>query len=133
MAGIDRHTGRVITNLGSALQAVEVILTTRIGSRIMRREFGGGADELLGRLLTADHVAVFRQLVATAIDLWEPRLAIRRIALEGSAEELRRGEAGFVLEADWRPRGHLGDLTVERTIGFSARFPGAGRVEVLVS
>ena len=86
MAGIDRHTGKVIDNLASAYQGVEVILSTRIGSRVMRREFGGGIAELLGRLMTPALFAAWRQLVATAIDLWEPRFRVRKVMLDGSAE-----------------------------------------------
>ena len=118
MAGIDRRTGKVIGNLASAYQGVEVILSTRIGSRIMRREFGGGIAELLGRLLTPSLFAAWRQLVATAIDLWEPRFRIRRILISGSVEQLRLGQVGLSIEADYRPRGHLGDFTVERVLSF---------------
>ena len=113
MAGIDRHNGRVIDNLSSAHQGVEVALSTRLASRVMRREFGGGVVELLGRATTPALFAAWKQLVATAIDLWEPRFKVRRVLVSGSAEEIRTGRAGIVIEADYRPRGHLGDYTVE--------------------
>ncbi len=122
MAGVDRHTGKVIDNLASAYQGVEVIVSTRIGSRVMRREFGGGLAELLGRLMTPALFAAWRQLVATAIDLWEPRLSVRKVSLAGSAEELRLGHAAMTIEADYRPRGHLGDLAVERVVTFGIAF-----------
>ena len=128
MAGIDRRTGKVIGNLASAYQGVEVILSTRIGSRIMRREFGGGIAELLGRLLTPSLFAAWRQLVATAIDLWEPRFRIRRILISGSVEQLRLGQVGLSIEADYRPRGHLGDFTVERVLSFEIYFGQRVRV-----
>lgn len=122
MAGIDRRTGKVISPLASTLQSVEVILGTRLGSRCMRREFGGGVLELLGRGMKPSLFAAWRQLVATAIDLWEPRLRIRRVSFEGSVEELRLGHARLVFEADYRPRAHLGDLSVERRLSFSLMF-----------
>lgn len=122
MAGIDRHTGKVIDNLASAYQGVEVILTTRIGSRVMRREFGGGVAELLGRLVRPDLFAAWRQLIGTAIDLWEPRFQVRRVPLKGSVDQLRLGEVGLSIEADYRPRGHLGDFTVERVVTFDLYF-----------
>lgn len=128
MAGIDRHTGKVIDNLASAYQGVEVILSTRIGSRVMRREFGGGIAELLGRLLTPSLFAAWRQLVATAIDLWEPRFRVRRILVSGSVEQLRLGQVGLSIEADYRPRGHLGDFTVERVLSFDIYFGQRVRV-----
>ena len=122
MAGVDRHTGLVIDNFTSALQGIEVILSTRIGSRVMRREFGGGVAELLGRLVTPSLFAAFQQLIATAIDLWEPRFEVRRITPMGTADDIRLGKVGFRFEVDYRPKGHLGDFTVERVVGFSILF-----------
>lgn len=119
MVGIDRRTGQVIGNLASAYQGVEVALTTRIGERLMRREFGAGIAELLGRLMTPPLFVAFQTLIATAVDLWEPRFAVRRVLVTGTVDEVRTGRAGFTIEADYRPRGHLGDLTVERVVSFS--------------
>lgn len=119
MAGIDRRTGKLISNLESAYQGVEVTLGTRIGSRVMRREFGGGVLELLGRAMTPPLFAAWRQLIATAIDLWEPRFKVRRVLLGGTVDEVRTGRAALAIEADFRPRGHLGDETVERVVTLS--------------
>ena len=124
MADIDRRTGLVIDNLASAFQGVEITLSTRVGSLITLREFGGGAVELLGRALTDSLFAAFRQLIATAIDLWEPRFKVRRVYGTGSVEEIRQGRAGIVIEADYRPRGHLGDTRVERVVSFDLTFFG---------
>jgi hypothetical protein len=119
MAGIDRQTGRLLPGLDSAYQGVEVTLGTRLASRVMRREFGGGIVELLGRSLTPSLFAAWKQLVATAIDLWEPRFKVRRVTYSGSVDEIRRGTAKVQIEADYRPRAHLGDFTVERVVNFS--------------
>lgn len=131
MAGIDRRTGKVIDNLASAFQGIEVILSTRIGSRVMRREFGGGIAELLGRLVTPALFAAWRQLVGTAIDLWEPRFRVRRVLPVASVEELRLGHVGLTIEVDYRPRGHLGDFTVERVLSFDIYFGQRVRVQSL--
>lgn len=128
MAGIDRRTGKVIDNLASAFQGVEVTLSTRIGSRVMRRQFGGGVVELLGRAVTPALFAAWQQLVGTAIDLWEPRFRVRRPLVKGSVEQLRLGQVGLTIEADYRPRGHLGDFTVERVLSFDIYFGQRVRV-----
>ncbi|WP_137136556.1 GPW/gp25 family protein [Rhizobium sp. FKY42] len=124
MAGIDRHTGKRISNLDSATQAVIFILSTRMGDVPLLREFGGGVVELLGRAVTPALFAAWKQLIATAIDLWEPRFKVRRVLVTGSAEKLRMGQAGLLIEADFRPRGHLGDFTVERVVTFGLGFNG---------
>lgn len=126
MAGIDRHTGKVIDNLQSALQGVEVVFITRLGERLMRREFGAGLIELIGRLVSLHLMMAFQQLIVTAIDLWEPRFKVRRILFEGSKEQIRLGTAKFGIEADYRPRAHRNDFTVERLVNFSLTFDVKG-------
>lgn len=121
----DRHTGQVIDNYASALQSVEVIFTTRIGETLMLREFGGGLVELLGRLMVPSLFTAFRTLMAAGIDIWEPRFRVRRVDLNGNVDEVRMGHAGFTIEVDWRPRGHLGDPTVEGVRTFGLRFVGS--------
>ncbi|NMG39808.1 hypothetical protein GRZ55_11190 [Chelativorans sp. ZYF759] len=130
MAGVDRVTGRPLANLASAFQSVEVILSTRLGERVMRREFGGGMAELLGRLVTPQLFVAFQTLIATAIDLWEPRFAVRRIVATGSVDGIRLGQVSFAIEVDYRPRGHLGDDRVERVMSFGLAF-GQGRARVI--
>ncbi len=95
MVGISRFTGLPISNLESAYQSVEVILMRRIGSLVGRREFGAGIVELLGRKMTPNLFAAFQSLIATAIDLWEPRFLVRRIIVTGTVDQIRLGHAGF--------------------------------------
>lgn len=126
----DRRTGAVIDNYASAVQSVEVIMTTRVGELVMLREFGGGVLPLLGRLMTPQLFGAFRVLLAAAIDLWEPRFRVRRIDVAGGVDGLRSGTAAIAIEVDWRPRGHLGDETVESVRTFGLSGAGAGIVEV---
>lgn len=123
MSGVDRHTGRPIDNFASACQSVEVIFTTRIGERIMRRHFGGGLIELLGRAVTIRLFEAWKTLLAVGIDLWEPRFRVRWVRVEGSPDAIRLGQAGIVVEVDYRPRAHLGDFTIE----------GPRRLRIMVS
>lgn len=129
MAGLDRRTGSHLTNFQSAKQGVQFILVTRIASVPLLREFGGGVVELLGRATTPSLFAAWKLLVATAIDLWEPRFRVRRVVVSGSIEELRRGEAKLKIEADWRPRYLLGDDTVERQVDLLIGFQQGVTIE----
>lgn len=135
MAGISRHTGKVISNLESAYQGVEVILSTRLGERWFRREFGGGVVELLGRAVTPSLFVAWQQLIGTAIDLWEPRFRVRAISVDGSTDAIRRGELKLSIEADWRPAAHYAvddprySAAVDRTVHFGVGI-GSGNVRV---
>lgn len=121
MADFDRRTGHPIDNYQSALQSVEITFSTYIGSMVMLREFGAGLVELLGRKMTPLLFMVFKTLLKTGIDAWEPRFHVRQVLIGGDADDLRLGEARFMIEVDWRPRAHLTppDFTVEgvRTFG----------------
>ncbi len=38
--------------------------------------------------------------------------------MTGTVEQIRVGHAGFQIRVDYRPRGHLGDMNVERVVTF---------------
>lgn len=120
--GIDRRTGRPLDAWPHVVQSIEVIFTTRIGERVMRRHFGSGALVLLGRAMTSENVIRFWSLVGIAIDQWEPRFKINRFTVPASntPETVRQGTLMLQIEGVYRPRAHLGDFTPEvglRTIG----------------
>lgn len=126
MADFDRYTGAPIDNLTSAFQSLEILFTTRLASVVMLREFGAGIIEMLGRRILPPLFAMFIQLVGTSIDLWEPRFKVRRITPRASVDELRQGIMKIEIEVDYRPRGHLGDPTVERRLNFPMTFQRSG-------
>jgi len=110
MAGLDRNTLGPLTGFAEVVQAIDTILTTRVGERVMRLWFGSIGSSLLGRLLTAKTVLLFMTVIATAIDLYEPRFKVTRLVPQNnSADSLRLGAFNFVIEGEYRPRGHLGD------------------------
>ena len=83
---MNRHTGNALDELGHMRQSIEDILTTPIGSRVMRRAYGSQLFELIDQPLN-DHTRL-RAYAATALALmrWEPRLRLTRIRLsQGSA------------------------------------------------
>ncbi|MFN3890171.1 MAG: GPW/gp25 family protein [Beijerinckiaceae bacterium] len=114
MTGVDRTNGRPLEGFAHVVQSVDVIFSTSIGERVMRRHFGSSAPILLGRLMTANTVLRFFHLVAVALEIWEPRFRIARVsAVNPGPEQIRLGGFAFVIEGEYRPRGHLGDPTPE--------------------
>lgn len=114
--GFDRFTGRVIAGWPHVAQSLQVIFTTRLGERAMRRWFGSAVPKLLGENMVPSTVLKFWTAVCIAIDLWEPRYRVTKIVPFGNPEGMRTGILGFEIEGVYMPRGHLGDLTVERDI-----------------
>ena len=81
MIGVDRFNGRALAGNAHLAQSINDILSTPIGSRVMRRDFGSMLPDLLARPANP----ITRQLVfaatAVAIGRWEPRLKIRRVGI----------------------------------------------------
>lgn len=114
--GIDRFNGRPLSDWPHVVQSILVILTTRIGDRVMRRTFGAAVPGLLGQNLTPSTLLRFYTAIAIAIELWEPRFRVRRFEYPGpenGPDDLRQGRLGIRMVGDYRPRALLGDLSVE--------------------
>jgi uncharacterized protein len=114
MAGIDRRTGRVLDGFAHVVQSIDVIFTTRLGERVMRRWFGAIGTAILGRLLVPRTILIFTTALTVALDLWEPRFKITRVIADGNTtDKLRLGQLSLIIEGEYRPRGHLGDARSE--------------------
>ncbi|OCC05258.1 hypothetical protein BA190_10165 [Labrys sp. WJW] len=114
--GIDRRTGKVLRDFDHVRQSLEVIFTTVIGARVMRRGFGYLGLGLLGRKFTPSTVLKFCAAMIMAVDLWEPRYRVSRISFprpQNNVDDARKGQVSIVIEGFYRPRGHLGDFTAE--------------------
>lgn len=111
--GINRETGAAIDGFAHVVQSINVIFTTRIGERVMRRHFGSAGPALIGRAMTANQVFVYFYVIMWTLERWEPRFKITHIGPSASVEEARLGHMNFVIEGEYRPRGHLGDPTPE--------------------
>jgi phage baseplate assembly protein W len=96
--GIDPATGQTKLGLEHLRQSVRDILTTPIGSRVMRRTYGSRLFKLLDAPITAALLADIRAAVATALSTWEPRLTLIRVR----AYEVSPGRIDVDLEGDYR-------------------------------
>lgn len=99
MIGVDRTSGRALDGNAHLGQSIGDILSTPIGSRVMRRDYGSMLPDLVDQPANP----VTRQLVfaatAAAIARWEPRVAIRRIAI---STDNRGGQMTVELDAERR-------------------------------
>lgn len=79
MAGMNRTTGRSASGLQHIRQSIADILTTPIGSRVMRREYGSLLPELIDQPLTEATLLQAYAAIVMALLRWEPRIRIERI------------------------------------------------------
>ncbi|POY37290.1 hypothetical protein C3K47_05865 [Solitalea longa] len=84
----DKKTASVvmISNEEDINSSLEILLSTRPGERVMQPTYGCNLDELLFEPLTTTFKTYIKDLVATAILYFEPRIDVNRIELDDSQE-----------------------------------------------
>lgn len=119
-SGIDRRTGKVLRDLDHVRQSVGVILSTRFGSRVVRRTFGSDVPGLIGRSdLTAPELLRFKTAIILAIETWEPRLRVVRVVYppaQNTPELMRIGKMGLAILCRYRPNALQGDTTSDTSV-----------------
>nr|WP_319513693.1 baseplate assembly protein [uncultured Cohaesibacter sp.] len=121
MGTLDIDTGEWIEGWPVVKQAISKILfPTRLGSRLMREEFGSLIPELLVREnYTNKTIHILFWCRALVIDLWEPRYKMTGYKVLDSAEARLAGEHKALITGQYMPRGHLGDDTVDDSVDAS--------------
>ena len=81
---MNRDTGAAISTVEHIGQSISDILTTRLGTRVMRREYGSLLPELVVQPFNnATRLRVYAASVM-AIMRWEPRVSVTRVQLHGA-------------------------------------------------
>lgn len=81
---MNRETGGAIGDLDLISQSITDILTTRIGTRVMRREYGSLLPELVDHPFNdATRLRVYAATVM-ALMRWEPRISLNRVQFVGA-------------------------------------------------
>ena len=86
MNGINASTGKRLSGAAHLKQSIRDILTTRIGTRVMRRDYGSRLPELVdnptGEFLKVELFAA----TAEALVKWEPRFRLDRVYLQSASD-----------------------------------------------
>jgi len=112
MQGMDAVTGLPIEGLEHLKQSIHDILSTPIGSRVMRRDYGSRIMELIDRPMNAELVADLQAAVVMSITAHEPRLHLTKVVIgmpDADPEMVRRemssGRLVVNLEGYYLPEG----------------------------
>lgn len=76
---MDAASGRSLGEMDHIRQSVKDILTTRIGSRVMRRDYGSVIPALIDQPGNTANLLRLRAATVMAILRWEPRIDITRV------------------------------------------------------
>lgn len=82
LSGMSADTGKTLDGLAHLRQSIRDILTTRIGTRVMRRDYGSRLPELIDNPMNElTKLELFAE-TAQALAKWEPRLRLDRVYIE---------------------------------------------------
>ncbi|WP_414492332.1 GPW/gp25 family protein [Stenotrophomonas maltophilia] len=113
MIGMDANNGGTAEGTAHLVQSIRDVLTTPLGSRIQRRDYGSLLPELIDQPFN-DHTRL--QLfgaTATALMRWEPRIRLTRVSLTRSDTP-----GAFLLDLDYQPAGTRQQQTVTVPLRF---------------
>lgn len=98
MSGLDRNTGLLMEADAHLGQSIADILSTPIGTRVMRRDYGSDLPALIDAPANGETMVDIWQATAEALDRWEPRFRLRRV--ETTAAEAGRIEIQLTGEVE---------------------------------
>ena len=108
------NSGKIISEVAHIKQSIANILTTPIGSRIMRRDYGSRLFEKIDRPLNGELVAEIYSDIVEALFTWEPRFEIAQVTVQS----IESGKITIDLEGSFLSNGEKVTLeNIEITSG----------------
>lgn len=82
---MSRDTGKTVERIEHLRQSIIDILTTTIGSRVMRRDYGSRLFELIDAPVNRETLVDYYAAVAEALDRWEDRIQVQQVDITSAA------------------------------------------------
>lgn len=87
MNGMDARTGKPLDGAAHIAQSLADILSTPLGSRVMRRDYGSLLFELIDKPINGAMRMLLQAATAIALARWEPRIRLTRVTLDGEPQD----------------------------------------------
>ena len=100
------NTGKIISEIAHIKQSITNILTTPIGSRIMRRDYGSRLFERIDQPINGDLIAEIYSDVVEALFIWEPRFEVEQVTVQS----IEKGKITIDLEGSFVKDGQKIDI-----------------------
>ena len=107
MNGTSSITGKSLSGLDHLRQSIRDILTTPIGSRVMRRDYGSRLYQLVDAPMNRSTLLEIYAETAEALARWEPRFKLTRVRIASATV----GQVVLDLEGIYLPDGKAAVLT----------------------
>jgi phage baseplate assembly protein W len=111
MNGMNKTTGRALDGLAHLRQSIADILTTPIGSRVIKRDYGSRLFQRIDAPLTGELIAEIYADVVESLFNYEPRVEVIAVSVVSVAD----GRIILDLECKYLPTGetiNLNNLTI---------------------
>jgi len=106
-------TGKPLSGLDHLRQSIADILTTPIGSRVMRRDYGSLLPSLIDQPQNNATTVRLYSAITSALMRWEPRSRLSRVSIEHTAA----GTSALTLEVEDVETGEQTVLQVPLQLG----------------
>lgn len=107
MDGTNAADGKRLSGIDHLRQSLRDILTTPIGTRVMRRDYGSRLYELVDAPLNRATILQLYAATAEAIRRWEPRFSLQQISVASATP----GAVQLDLTGKYLPDGQ--DVTID--------------------
>lgn len=95
---MQKQTGDKISGVEEIRQSVLDIITTPIGTRIMREDYGSLLPELIDQPLGEDMLLQCYAAIIMAVQQWEPRIRVNSVKSQYNSEQKdQQNRLNFVL------------------------------------
>jgi phage baseplate assembly protein W len=85
MNGTSATTGKALSGLAHLTQSIRDILTTPVGSRVMRRDYGSDLFSLTDAPMNRETLMKIYAATADALQKWEPRFSLQQVLASSAA------------------------------------------------
>ena len=110
VVGLNTQPGSTRRGMDHLRASIQDILSTPIGSRVMRRTYGSRLFELIDSNLNALTLAQIYAAIADALAKWEPRLKVTRVQANANPQDLSAGKISIDIEGEYLPDGQSVNL-----------------------
>lgn len=101
MNGTNALDGTALSGIDHLKQSVIDILTTPLGSRVMRRTYGSKLFFLVDAPMNRGTISAIRSATVDALDKWEPRIRVSSVTMSAGEP----GSVELTIEGTYLPDG----------------------------
>lgn len=110
--GINPKTGKKVEGIDHIKHCILDILTTRVGTRIMRRTYGSYVPTLIDSAMNPAGKLRVQSAIASAVMRWEPRVSIVSVVLNVK----HSGQVSIQLNVEYKNKRSTLDFSLNNSL-----------------